>query len=101
MDKNSKTASPTDKTMGLNLHHLLMQSPFAFAILKGKNSIITLANDSIKQMWGKGDGVEEKSIFEVLPEIKTQGFPELIDSVYTTGVPFVGEEVLVKLLRGG
>ena len=87
--------------MGLNLHHLLMQSPFAFAILKGKNSIITLANDSIKQMWGKGDGVEEKSIFEVLPEIKTQGFPELIDSVYTTGVPFVGEEVLVKLLRGG
>jgi PAS domain S-box-containing protein len=88
-------------TLELNLHNLLMQSPFAFAILKGKDSIITLANESIKTMWDKGNDVEGKSLFDVLPEIKTQGFRELIDSVYTTGVPFIGEEMLVKLLRGG
>jgi PAS domain S-box-containing protein len=87
--------------LNLNLHNLLMQSPFAFAILKGKDSIITLANDSIKAVWGKGNDVEGKSLFTVLPEIVAQGFPELIDSVYTTGVPFVGEEMLVNLLRGG
>ncbi len=88
-------------TLELNLHNLLMQSPFAFAILKGKDSIVTLANDSIKTMWGKGNDVEGKSLFDVLPEIRTQGFRELVDSVYTTGVPFIGEEMLVKLLRGG
>jgi PAS domain S-box-containing protein len=88
-------------TTDLNLHQVLMQSPFAFAILKGKDSIITLANDSIKEMWGKGKDVEGKSLFDVLPEVRNQGFPELVDSVYRTGVPFVGEEMLVKLLRGG
>jgi PAS domain S-box-containing protein len=91
----------TPNTLELNLQNVLMQSPFAFAILKGKDSIVTLANDSIKVIWGKGQDVEGKSLFDILPEIKNQGFPELIDSVYTTGVPFVGEEMLVKLLRGG
>ena len=85
----------------LNLLNLLMQSPFAFAILKGKDSIITLANDSIKRVWGKGNDVEGKSLFDVLPEVTSQGFPELIAAVYATGVPFVGEEMLVNLLRGG
>ena len=88
-------------TTDLNLHNVLMQSPFAFAILKGKDSIITLANDSIKNVWGKGQDVVGKSLFEVLPEVKNQGFPELIENVWATGVPFIGEEMLVKLLRGG
>ena len=87
--------------LNLNLHNLLMHSPFAFAILRGKDSIIMLANDSIKKVWGKGNDVEGRSLFDVLPEIVPQGFPDLIDSVYTTGVPFIGEEMLVKLLRGG
>jgi PAS domain S-box-containing protein len=80
---------------------MLMQSPFAFAILKGENRIVSLANDSIKQIWGKGDDVEGKSFFDILPEINDQGFPELLDKVFSTGVPFYGEEMLVKILRGG
>jgi PAS domain-containing protein len=101
MEKIAKIAPSNDRTIEVNLHNVLMRSPFAFAVLKGKNSIVTLANESIKRVWGKGSDVEGKSLFDVIPEIKTQGFPELIDSVYTTGVPFVGEEMLVKLLRGG
>jgi PAS domain S-box-containing protein len=101
MEKTPKITPSTNPTLELNLHNVLMQSPFAFAILKGKDSIVTLANDSIKVIWGKGKDVEGKSLFDIIPEIKTQGFPELVDSVYTTGVPFVGEEMLVKLMRGG
>jgi PAS domain S-box-containing protein len=80
---------------------MLMQSPFGFAILKGENRIVTLANDSIKEVWGKGNDVIGKSLFDILPEIKDQGFPELIEKVYTTGIPFVGNEIMVKILRGG
>jgi PAS domain S-box-containing protein len=80
---------------------MLMQSPFGFAILKGENMVVSLANDSIKGVWGKGNAIEAKSLFDILPEIKDQGFPELLNNVYTTGIPFYGDEMPVKLLRGG
>ncbi len=76
---------------------MLMKSPFAFAVFKGKDMVIALANDSIKKMWRKGNDVEEKSIFEVLPEIVGTSFPDLLHAVYTTGIPFYGNEFLVEL----
>ncbi|WP_462222322.1 PAS domain S-box protein, partial [Ferruginibacter sp.] len=80
---------------------MLLQSPFAFAILKGIDMVVTLANDSVKEMWGKGKDVEGKSIFEVIPEIKDQGFPELLNEVYSTGISYSSNESLVQLQRNG
>ena len=80
---------------------MLMQSPFAFAVLKSKDMVITLANDSIKEMWGKGNEVEDKPLLEILPEIKDQPFPALLNKVYTTGIPFYANESLVQLVRNG
>ena len=80
---------------------ILMQSPFAFAILKGKTMVIDLANKSVKELWGKGKQIEGKPIFEVLPEIKDGPIPALLDEVYTSGIPFQGYEMLVPLLRKG
>lgn len=80
---------------------MLMQSPFAFAVLEGKDMMITLANDSIKEIWGKGKEVEDKPLLEVLPELKDQPFPALLDKVYTTGIPFYGYEILARLQRKG
>jgi PAS domain S-box-containing protein len=80
---------------------MLMKSPFAFAILKGKNMVITLANDSVKEMWGKGKDLAGKPLFEVLPELKDSAFPGLLDHVYTTGTPFAGEELLAPVFRNG
>ena len=80
---------------------MLMQSPFAFAILKGKDMIIDLANDSIKEVWGKGTAIEGKPLLEILPELKDTIFPKILDEVYTTGKPYEGYEVLVQLVRKG
>jgi PAS domain S-box-containing protein len=80
---------------------MLMNSPFGFAILKGKNMVITLANDSIKTFWGKGKDLEGKPLFDVIPELKDSAFPGLIDNVYTTGIPFHGDELLAPILRNG
>ena len=80
---------------------MLMKSPFAFAVFKGKDMVITLANDSIKEMWGKGKDIEGKSILEVLPEIKDSAFPALLNKVYTTGIPFYGDELLAPIFRNG
>ena len=32
---------------------MLMESPFAFCVMKGKDMVITLANDLMKEFWGK------------------------------------------------
>ena len=78
---------------------LLMQSPFAFAIMKGDNMVITLANDSIKEIWGKGKEIEGKTFLAILPELKDTQFPALMHKVYTTGIPFQGIEYSVTLFR--
>ncbi len=98
IEKNA-TKLVEDSNIRYNL--MLMQSPFAIAILKGKDFIVTLANDSIKQFWGKGDAVEGKPIVEILPEIKDTIFPKILDEVYTTGTPFEGYELLSPVVRNG
>jgi PAS domain-containing protein len=80
---------------------MLMKSPFGFAVFKGKNMVITLANDSIKTFWGKGNDLEGKPLFDVLPELKDSAFKGLLDQVYATGTPFYGDEVLASVLRNG
>ncbi|HSN47283.1 MAG TPA: response regulator, partial [Flavobacterium sp.] len=80
---------------------MLMNSPFAFAILKGKDYKIKLANNSIKEIWGKGKKIEGKPLLEVLPELKEGQIPGLLDEVYKTGIPFDGYEVLVPIMRKG
>ncbi|WP_353482810.1 ATP-binding protein [Haliscomenobacter sp.] len=80
---------------------ILMKSPFGFAVLKGKNMVITLVNESIKTFWGKGQDVEGKPLFELIPELKDSAFPGLLEKVYTTGIPFYGDELLAPVLRNG
>lgn len=80
---------------------LLMKSPFGFAVLKGKNMVITIANDSVKTFWGKGKDLEGKPLFEVISELKDSAFPGLLDNVYTTGIPFYGDELLAQVIRNG
>ncbi len=80
---------------------LLMESPFAIAILKDKELKITLANESIKKLWGKGDDIEQKSLYEILPELIGLPFFNLINEVYSSGKPFYGYEFLAPLKRNG
>ncbi len=78
---------------------IFMKSPFAFAIMKGRDMKVALANESIKEIWGKGDNVIGKGLFEILPEVIAQGFPEIIQKVFTTGVPYYGYEMRVDIKR--
>ncbi len=80
---------------------MVLQSPFAFAVLKGKDMVVSLANDSIKQMWGKGQNVEGLKFNDVLPELIDKEFPALLNNVFTTGVPFYGNELLAPIAYDG
>ncbi len=69
--------------------------------MKGKEMFIILANDRIKEFWGKGDDVVGKTILELLPEIHDQPFPAMLDSVYISGKSIQANEILAKITHNG
>ncbi len=46
----------------------------------------------MQTIFGKHRDVIGKSLVEVLPEIKGQGFLEILDSVYRTGEPYTSAD---------
>ncbi|MBC7407352.1 MAG: PAS domain-containing protein, partial [Arcicella sp.] len=82
-----------------NVRNLFLQSPVAIAILKGPQHIFELANDMYMHLAQNND-VVGKSIRQVFPELEGTAIYELLDHVYSTGEPFVANEMLVKLNKG-
>lgn len=70
------------------------QAPGFLAITRGKDHVFELANPGYRRLVGRD--VVGKSVREVLPEIETY-FMGLLDRVYETGTPFVGESLAVTL----
>jgi len=80
---------------------LIDSSDSLLAIFIGDNYVIDVANNPIREVWGKGLDVIGKPLFELLPELKTQGIKELLDGVYNTGIPYHDKEVAVELVIHG
>ncbi|MCY7349346.1 MAG: PAS domain-containing protein [Cytophagaceae bacterium] len=84
------------------LHTLFEQAPVAIAILRGPTFRVELANPGMCEILNRPlDALLGNPIFEVLTEAAGQGFEELLTGVLETGVPFVGNELPVSLLRDG
>ncbi|CAM3599014.1 PAS domain-containing protein [Corallococcus sp. ZKHCc1 1396] len=82
------------------LNTLLHQAPVALAILQGPAHVVELANPRICELWGRTlPRMLHRPVMEALPEVRGQGLLELLDQVFTTGSPFVGNEVPVSLAR--
>ncbi len=77
------------------LRDLFMQAPAPILTMSGPNHVITLANEGYVRLLRKKSetGIVGKTLREVLPELEGQVFFELLDNVYRTGVPYVGNEM--------
>ncbi|WP_207435794.1 PAS domain S-box protein [Sabulibacter ruber] len=82
-------------------NELFLQAPTAICVLKGAEHRFVSANPLYEQMVGKEQPLEGRTVREVFPELAGQGFFELLDTVYQTGEPFIGQEQLVRLDRKG
>lgn len=80
---------------------LFSQAPVAMSLLMGDDFIISNANEQILELWGRDDSVVGKSLFEVIPEIKSQGFEEILNNVYHKGEVFNGNKWPVFLNKYG
>ena len=84
------------------LRSVFAQAPAFLAVLRGESHVFEFANDAYLELVGNRD-VLGKTVAEALPEVRNQGFVDLLDKVYHTGEPYVGREIPVTLQhsRGG
>lgn len=80
---------------------IVEQSPMAIGLLRGRDMIVELGNEMMFDIWGKGKNILGMKIIDVLPEIRDQGFMELMERVFDTGEPYLGYGYLAKLHRNG
>jgi PAS domain S-box-containing protein len=82
-------------------HKIFMSAPIVIGVVKGDDYVIELANDDLLQIWGRTPEVIGKPLLEAIPELKGQGFIELLDEVRRTGESYHAKEAPIKLVRNG
>jgi|GEM_PF-3129820 PAS domain S-box len=81
--------------------NLVLDSPMAVAIMRDKNMVIEVANKAILRAWGQPASVIGKPLLEGIPELKNQEFPQLLEAVYNSGVPYYGTEAKATVQDNG
>lgn len=75
------------------LRNVLDQAPNPIFILKGREMILDLANDALLNLWQIDRSAIGKPFLEILPEMKDQGYMEILQRVYDTGEAYQGYEM--------
>lgn len=82
-------------------NRLFTRAPIAVCVLEGPEHRYSLANEAYERLVGGKRDFLGKTVREALPELKGQGFYELLDNVYRTGEPYVGREAPVQVVEHG
>ena len=85
----------------LRVRSIVENAPFPIGVYAGKEMRIELANQSILDVWGKGNDVIGKIYSDILPELDNQEIFAQLDHVYTTGEPFHARNQRVDLIIDG
>ena len=80
------------------LEYVFQQAPAFLAVMRGPEHVFALANEAYDRLVGNRELVG-KGIIEAIPEVVEQGFKRLLDDVLSTGEPFIGREVSVRIAR--
>lgn len=80
------------------VRQIVASAPFPIGVYVGREMRIQLVNQSIIDVWGKGNDVVGKTYHEVLPELEGSGIYEQLDNVFTTGEPFHARNQRVDLV---
>ncbi len=74
------------------LEDLYGSAPGFIALSTGLTHVFEFANASYRQFVGR-DNLVGRTVAEALPEVVTQGFVAILDSVYQSGIPYRGTSV--------
>ncbi len=80
---------------------IVEKAPFPIAVYEGSEMIVEMANQTIIDLWGKGNDVIGKSLKKVLPELDNQRVFEQIKHVLATGESFDTKNTPLDLVIDG
>lgn len=83
------------------VRQLVENAPFPIGVYVGKEKRIELANQSIMDVWGKGNDVVGKLYTEILPELDNQLVFDQITQVFETGQSFHSKNTRIDLTING
>lgn len=94
MEKSAREEVEKSK---IKLEEVFAQSPTSIALLEGDDFRFVLANHSYRKLVGEREVIGKK-FFDILPELSEQDIGKIIESVYETGKPYIGqkEKVLIN-----
>ena len=82
-----------------NVSRLFRQAPAIICVHRGPQHVYELSNDIHQQVIGNKD-IVGKPVRQAMPELEGTGIYELLDQVYSTGAPYIGNEVPVNIDKG-
>lgn len=80
---------------------LIAEAPVATCFFTGREMRVEIANSTMLEYWGKDETAIGQALETVLPELKGQPFPDLLDKVYTTGQSYSERAARAQLLVDG
>ncbi|MCK7589637.1 PAS domain-containing protein [Subsaxibacter sp. CAU 1640] len=80
---------------------LIESAPFPIGVYEGEDMLITIANETILEIFGKGPDVVGKRYTEILPELEGQPVFDQIRHVLRTGKEFHAKNQRVDINRYG
>ncbi|HEX9958584.1 MAG TPA: PAS domain-containing protein, partial [Fibrella sp.] len=91
------------ETSETKLRGIIAAAPAGIGLFVGRDLIIESPNQTFIDIMGKGPGVEGLPLREAMPELLTEGQPflNILNEVYTTGIPFSSPASLVKIVQNG
>jgi PAS domain S-box-containing protein len=84
-----------------HLQSVIANSPFPIGIYMGKELRIQFANQTIIDIYGKGQDVIGKTYKEILPELESQDIFNQLDKVFQTGKPMHFKNSRVDIIKNG
>ncbi len=79
--------------------YILSQAPDPILILKGEKLVLEVGNDPLLRLWNIDETAIGTPFLQLLPEMKEQGFYDLLLDVYKNGVTHYGYEAPVYFVR--
>lgn len=76
-------------------------APVAIALFRGRELIIEMPNQEFIDMLGKRENLAGKRLVDAMPELIGQPFLQILDDVYTSGIPFQTYATKVDVVLDG
>ncbi len=83
------------------IRSIIKATPAAIGLFVGRDLIVELPNQTFIDIVGKGPDIVGKPLREVMPELASQPFLQVLDEVYTTGIPYRSSEAQVSIVQNG